>query len=146
MMGRMAEIPDGFYPDPLDPSVMREWAGGRWTVFVESDGERQARPVAHVSRSLPRPGDASVVVVNAPQPAQLANPRPNPALAVAIVWAIAAAIIGAVFIFGTQDQAYGGAAYTGIQNTGAGTVRALGWLIIATGPLGIIVALANRGR
>ena len=139
-----SDIPDGFYPDPLDPSVQREWARGRWTAHVEADGERATRQAAHVLKSLPRPGDSSIVVVSAPAPAAPADTSTNPALVVSILWAIAAGVIGLVFIFGAQDQAYGGDAYTGIQNTGAATVRALGWLIISTGAVGLIIGTRRR--
>ena len=60
------------------------------------------------------------------------------------MWTFVAAVAGAYFIFFTHDQGYRGDAYELNTNTGAQTVRALGWLILSTGPVGLIVALSRR--
>lgn len=140
----MTDIVDGFYADPLDPSVMREWSRGRWTAYVVPgpDEARETRQGPHVMKSLPRPGDSSVVVINATEPHSRASEsaRPTGGMVIAIVWAVVAFIAGLVFIFTTQDISYGGDAYSGIQQTGAQTVRALGFLIIGSGALGLVIA------
>lgn len=66
------------------------------------------------------------------------------ALVFAILWAIAAVIIGFHFITSTPDAEYGGDAYTGIQQAAAQTARAVGFLVIGTGVLGLVIA--NSGR
>lgn len=71
-------------------------------------------------------------------------PKPTAAgvaLTIAILWAITALIVGIVFIGSTQDIEYGGDAYSGIQQAAAQTARAVGWLIIGSGVLGILIAL-----
>lgn len=70
--------------------------------------------------------------------------RSGAAVTIAVLWAIAALIIGFGFITSVEDGTYGGDAYTDIQNTGAQTVRAIGWLIISTGPLSLVMALSRR--
>lgn len=82
----------------------------------------------------------SGVEPNQPVPGQ----RRNTALVIAVLWAIAALIIGLRFITSTPDMEYGGDAYTGIQQAAAQTARAIGFLIIGTGALGLIVATSRR--
>jgi uncharacterized membrane protein len=62
------------------------------------------------------------------------------ALIVAILWAIAAVIVGLVFILGVNGEAYGGDAYTGIEAAIVTAVHAVGWVIISTGVLGVVIA------
>lgn len=62
------------------------------------------------------------------------------ALVVAILWAITAIIVGLVFILGVNGEAYGGDAYTGIEAAIVTAVHAVGWVIISTGVLGVIIA------
>ncbi len=66
------------------------------------------------------------------------------ALVVAVLWAIAALIIGIYFISSTHNMEYGGDAYTGIQQAAAQTARAVGFLIIGTGALGLVIATSRR--
>lgn len=61
-------------------------------------------------------------------------------LVVAVIWAIAAVIVGLVFILGVNAEAYGGDAYTGIEAAIVAAVHAVGWVIIATGVLGLVIA------
>jgi len=148
----MDNIPDGFYPDPLDTNVLRKWAGGHWTPLTRTgpDTEPVERMSPHVGQSQPTPALTSATpptreaTVEAGTPSTGGSTVNGGALTVAILWMIVAVIVGVMFITGAENQEYGGDAYTGIQNTGAQTVRALGWLIIATGPLGLIVALSRR--
>lgn len=136
----------GFYVDPFDPEIYREWDGERWTALTRSDprDEPIAITAAHVGKATPAPGSRTEPPPRDRSIPSVGNDTRNASFVIAVVWAIAAAVIGAVFIFGTRDLAYGGDAYTGIQNTGAQTVRALGWLIFATGPIGLIIALSRR--
>jgi|GEM_PF-5783843 len=141
----------GFYLDPYDAEVYRQWDGERWTPLVRTGPNADPVPrfATHVGTAEPVPGAKPAAraqsVPQAPAGAPAAQDRSNgAALAVAVIWALIAAIVGLVFILGTEDVAYGGDAYTGIQNTGAQTVRAVGWLILATGPLGLIIALSRR--
>ncbi len=145
----MPDIPDGFYLDPFDPEIYREWADGRWTASTRTGPEDSPadRHAAHVGASWPLPGQpkrAERDVATRGTETSSENSSWDPALLGAIFWAVVAAIVGGSYIFGTQDISYGGDAYTGIQNAGAQTVRAVGWLIVATGPLGIITALSRR--
>ena len=79
------------------------------------------------------------------QPDQPTQAEPtNAALVIAVLWAIAAVIVGVVFITSTPDLEYGGDAYTGIQQAAAQTARAVGWLIISTGALGLVIASSRR--
>jgi hypothetical protein len=77
-------------------------------------------------------------------PANSAEQSGSGAVGLAVVWLVISVIVGLVFILGTESAEYGGDAYTGIQNAGAQTVRALGVLIIGTGVLGLITALSRR--
>lgn len=61
-------------------------------------------------------------------------------LIIAILWAIAAVIIGLVFIFSVNAETYGGDAYTGIEAAIVQAVHAVGWIIIGTGVLGLVIA------
>ena len=62
------------------------------------------------------------------------------ALAVAIVWAIAAISIGLYFVFGVTASVYGGDAYTGIEAAIVTAIKAVGWLIVSSGVLGVVIA------
>ena len=68
----------------------------------------------------------------------------NTALVIAVLWAIAATIIGIYFISSTHNLEYGGDAYTGMQQAAAQTARAVGFLIIGTGALGLVIANSRR--
>lgn len=106
----------------------------------ESDGNANAAP--HDALMLPGSGSRSAAAPASMPPS--VREKSNAALTVAILWAIVAVIVGLKFITGTEDGEYGGDAYTDIQNTGAQTVRALGWVIISTGPLGLVTALSRH--
>jgi hypothetical protein len=54
-------------------------------------------------------------------------------------------LVGAAMIFGTRYEVYGGDAYTGLQNAIARGVQALGFLVIGTGVLALVIALSRRG-
>lgn len=79
----------------------------------------------------------------APTPAAPAKPakKKAPAQTIATVWFIMSILIGATFIIGTPYAAYGGDAYTGIQNAVARGTNALGWLIIGTGVIALVTAI-----
>lgn len=91
-------------------------------------------PIPHVGTGSPNP---------VPPPANPSG-NSNAAVVVAILWLIAAVFIGANFISSTTLERYGGDAYTGIQQAAAQTARAVGWLIIGTGVLGLVTALSHR--
>lgn len=139
--------PNGFYVDPFDPELFREWSDGRWTTATRTGlhADIVERNAPHVGKPLPAPGDRArpAPPAGGSRPAA-ASSAWGPGLAVALAWAVVALIVGGTYVLGTQDIAYGGDAYTGIQNAGAQSVRALGWLIIATGPLAVVIALARR--
>jgi len=160
MVLAMTNATPDYYPDPYDPEIFRQWDGEVWTPFTRTgpDAEPVRLQAPHVGRSVSGPGQPVAALPSQQAPPTYAQIMGRPAtatsaatkgpsgaaLTVAIGWLIVAAIVGIKFIAGAQHEAYGGDAYTGIQNTGADTVRALGWLIIATGPIGLIVALSRR--
>jgi len=74
----------------------------------------------------------------------VAQSSTNAGLVIAVLWAAISVIAGLIFILGTPDIEYGGDAYTGIQAAAAQTARAVGWLIIATGALGLVIATTRR--
>ena len=98
-------------------------------------------------------GDQSSSPINAPEAAGEVRAPSTPsktatpawALVVAVVWAVAATIIGLVFIVGVEAQAYGGDAYTGIESAIVTAVHAIGFVIISSGILGVIIA-GSRSR
>jgi hypothetical protein len=65
-------------------------------------------------------------------------------LIVASLWAVFATIVGLVFIFGVNGEAYGGDAYTGIESAIVTAVHAVGLVIISMGVLGLIIAGSRR--
>jgi hypothetical protein len=65
------------------------------------------------------------------------------AVVIASVWMIASILIGMTFIR-TDFEVYGGDAYTGIQNAVVVATRALGWIIIGTGVLGLVIAMERK--
>jgi len=89
-------------------------------------------------RDGPPPKDDDLEAEVAPPTAP--SPSTPWALVVAIIWAIAAVIIGLIFIFGVNSETYGGDAYTGIEGAIVQAVHAVGWVIISTGALGVIIA------
>jgi hypothetical protein len=66
--------------------------------------------------------------------------RAHWSLVIAIIWAVAAVIVGLVFIFGVNAETYGGDAYTGIEAAIVTAVHAIGWVIISSGVLGLVIA------
>lgn len=84
-----------------------------------------------------------------PAPVPIASVEPTTtvtsvaAVVIASVWLVISILAGMTFI-GTQEDVYGGDAFTGIQNTMVTATRALGWVIIGIGVLGLVTALERR--
>lgn len=140
---------EGYYNDPEGPGLLRKWQNGQWSILTSTGpaDPPAARNAAYVGKSEPAPVGAPVrlVAVNAtPSASNDSGSSDNSATVIAVLWAVVAIIIGIAVITGVDDEQYGGDAYTGIQNTTAQGVRAIGWLIISTGPLGIIIARSRR--
>ena len=66
-------------------------------------------------------------------------------LAVATIWLAAALGAGLYFIFGVNAETYGGDAYTGIEAAIVTAVKGIGWLLIGSGVLGLVVAGSRAG-
>ncbi len=81
-------------------------------------------------------------VVN-PEPARVTRLSTAP-LAIAVIWAIGAVICAIVLLVSAQDVAYGGDAYTGIQNAVELAVRGIAFLLFGSAALGLIVALRRE--
>jgi len=67
-------------------------------------------------------------------------------LTVAIIWALVAVILAAVLLTGAEDQAYGGEAYTGIQNAVMLGVRGIAFLLFGSAALGLVISLRRDRR
>ena len=61
-------------------------------------------------------------------------------LILAIIWAVLAVIFAIVLLASAKDEAYGGDAYTGIQNAVMLAVRGIAFLLFGSAALGLIVA------
>ena len=61
-------------------------------------------------------------------------------LILAVIWAVAAVIFAIVLLASAKDQAYGGDAYTGIQNAVMLAVRGIAFLLFGSAALGLIIA------
>lgn len=146
--------PAGWYADPNNPALRRWWDGDQWTADTRAVEVASAATPSEADESSAHRADAPV---HASAQAPIANETAatasgsasseggrGGALILAVIWLVAAVIIGGVTIASVEESAYGGDAYTDIQNAGVATVRALGWLIISTGPLGLIIALSRR--
>ena len=104
------------------------------------NGDPTAARIAQHSSEVPPETDstpASVAPVVAASPSTSVT---HWSLIVAIIWALASVIVGLVFIFGVHPETYGGDAYTGIEAAIVTAVHAVGWLIIGSGVLGLLVA------
>lgn len=146
--------PAGWYADPENSALRRWWDGDQWTtdtraVEVASAPTQSEAEVSSVHRD-DAPVRESAEAPTATQTTATASGSASNegggsgALILAVIWLVAAVIIGGITIAGVEESAYGGDAYTDIQNAGVATVRAIGWLIISTGPLGLIIALSRR--
>lgn len=116
--------------------------------------EADARRAALLARIAKHNGDPAPTAKDGPPPVDedtlpentspvTISTAPNSAhwsLIIAILWAIAAVIIGLVFIFSVNAETYGGDAYTGIEAAIVQAVHAVGWVIISTGILGLVIA------
>lgn len=71
---------------------------------------------------------------------------PPAAMSVAVVWAVAALILGIVLLVNAQDQSYGGDAYTGIQNSVTWSTRGIAFLLFGSGALGLVMASRRDSR
>ena len=91
----------------------------------------------------PATGEPEPAVAQTPPPVLVGKPSAAP-LVFAWIWFAISMIAGAQFILGTQFDRYGGDAYTGIQNAVARGTNALGFLIIGTGFLAVVIALRSR--
>ena len=146
----MSTVAPGLYVDPIDASTLRYWDGQKWTVHIQSrkGGHAMTSSASHVGAAEPAPTIEPTVDSPAPEPstAPTANPKSSGqgGLVLASVWALAAVIIGGMVISGAESEAYGGDAYTGMQNATVQVAKAVGWLILSTGPLGLINALSRR--
>ncbi len=148
----MSTVAAGFYVDPIDTRILRHWDGEVWTVSVQAraGGQSMTHSAPHVGKSDPvpvveptgeRPGPTpATATTTANASVEDAKGSTDGGLVLAMIWAVLAVIIGAVIIAGAQTEAYGGDAYTGMQNATVHVARAVGWLIISTGALGLIIA------
>ena len=68
----------------------------------------------------------------------------NYSLVVAIIWAVLAAIFASVLLSSATDEAYGGDAYTGIQNAVMLAVRGIAFLLVGSASLGVVIALKRE--
>lgn len=89
----------------------------------------------------PNPGEAAVDAAPPSTPAKTESSAPT---VVASLWLALTIIVGAVLIFGTEYEVYGGDAYTGLQNVMARAVNSLGFVLIGTGVLALVIALSRR--
>jgi hypothetical protein len=80
-----------------------------------------------------------------PMPEQVTNPS-SASLLIAVIWAIAAVIFAIVLLTGAEDAAYGGDAYTGIQNAVMLAVRGIAFLLFGSAALGIVIATRRDHR
>ncbi|WP_187264862.1 DUF2510 domain-containing protein [Homoserinibacter sp. GY 40078] len=144
-------VPAGFYPDPFDPEVFRQWDGERWTLLARlgPDAATVKYGAKHVGKAEPAPGTSPRSSDTSQRRADTAGTdraagtaAGNRVLVGAVLWAIIATVVGCVYIFGTQDVVYSDDA--GIPDTGAQIVRGIGWLIIGSGVLGVIIAASRR--
>lgn len=87
------------------------------------------------------PEDAEQHVVEPDLPAGAPPLFSQAALVVAIIWAIAAVIFAVLLLVGAKDQAYGGDAYTGMQNAVVLAVRGIAFLLFGSAALGLVIAL-----
>jgi hypothetical protein len=120
------------------------------TTGPEADARREAllaRIAKHNGQPVPAAKDGPPPVDDDTLPENTSpatvTTAPNGAhwsLIVAILWAIAAVIIGLVFVFGVNAETYGGDAYTGIEAAIVQAVHAVGWVIISMGVLGLVIA------
>ena len=65
-------------------------------------------------------------------------------LIVAVIWAVVAVSVGVYFILGVKAGSYGGDAYTGIEGAIVTAVKAIGWVIIGSGVIGVLLAGHRR--
>ena len=68
----------------------------------------------------------------------------NSSLVVAIIWAVLAAIFAVILLSSATDEAYGGDAYTGIQNAVMLAVRGIAFLLVGSASLGVVIALKRE--
>jgi hypothetical protein len=78
-------------------------------------------------------------------PKQVTSPS-SASLTVAVIWALAAVIFAMVLLSGAEDAAYGGDAYTGIQNAVMLAVRGIAFLLFGSAALGIVIATRRDRR
>ncbi|MET4702778.1 hypothetical protein [Frigoribacterium sp. UYMn621] len=71
---------------------------------------------------------------------------PPAAITIAILWAVAALILGIVLLVNAKDEAYGGDAYTGIQNAVTWATRGIAFLLFGSGALGLVMAFRRDER
>jgi len=107
------------------------------TVAAKDAGQPDGEDAAEDSAGAPTSAEPTAV---APAANALAPNGAHWSLIMAIVWAVAAAIIGLVFIFGVSAETYGGDAYTGIEGAIVSAVHAIGWVIVSSGVLGLVLA------
>ena len=90
-----------------------------------------------------------------PEPVTSAEPDPTPdwstsvspaSMTVAVIWAIAAVIFALILLSGANDEAYGGDAYTGIQNAVMLAVRGIAFLLFGSAALGFVIATRRDRR
>ena len=81
------------------------------------------------------------------------DPMPEPAasqlpvsMIVATIWGTLAAILAIVLLVAAKDEAYGGDAYTGIQNAVMLVVRGIAALLFGSAALGFIIATRRERR
>jgi hypothetical protein len=71
---------------------------------------------------------------------QPATRRSSASLIVAGIWAALAVIFAIILLASAQDEAYGGDAYTGIQNAVMLAVRGIAFLLLGSAALGVVIA------
>lgn len=90
-------------------------------------------------------------------PENVGNPAPTPdptprssgsgwEIWVAATWCLISIVAGLAFITGTTDTIYGGDAYTAIVKGVNRTTRAVGFVIIGTGVIGLMAAGSRKAR
>jgi hypothetical protein len=80
-------------------------------------------------------------------PAPKSDLTPDPAsLTLAGIWGVIAVIFAIVLLSGAKDAAYGGDAYTGIQNAVTLAVRGIAFLLFGSAALGFVIATRRDRR
>ena len=96
--------------------------------------------------SIPEEDDPFVIETNpAAAPSGTASSSQAP-IVIAGIWAVLALIFAVILLSSAKDEAYGGDAYTGMQNAVMLAVRGVAFLLIGSGALGLIISLKrDRG-